>query len=337
MQTPKAIVLAVECRGSEPWPSLGLAARQLAPVANKPILFHHLDALASVGVRETAVLTDGVTDTCIRGAVGDGSSWGMDVQYFSGDGDREDVLSSPAVAEFIDGAPVLLQHGDVLLREQLVNLWAQFSDHALDALVMHAGQWSAKRAQALSVDSYLFAPGVYPALREHAASPVVAGLGAALTGLRASGARIDERIVEACLPCRGGTSALLEANRKVLEEMADEPLASERVFDSEIQGRVSLHPSAEVRNSLIRGPVAIGAGARITDAYIGPYTSIAANVAIDSVEVEHSIVLEGAQISFLGVRLEGSLVGPGARIARTFRVPRALRLAVGGGTEIAMD
>jgi glucose-1-phosphate thymidylyltransferase len=100
---------------------------------------------------------------------------------------------------------------------------------------------------------------------------------------------------------------------------------------------VSLHPSAEVRDSLIRGPVAIGPRASISKAYIGPYTSIGADVTIEAVEVEHSILLDGAEIRFLGARLEGSLVGPGARITRDFRVPRAIRLSVGGGAEITMD
>ena len=100
----------------------------------------------------------------------------------------------------------------------------------------------------------------------------------------------------------------------------------ERVFDSEIQGRVSLDPSAEVHDSLIRGPVAIGPRARITNAYIGPYTSIGADVQIDCVEIEHSIVLDRAQLRSIGTRIEGSLIGPDARVTRDFRMPQAIRL-----------
>jgi glucose-1-phosphate thymidylyltransferase len=337
MNIAKAVVLAGDCRGAEPWPSLGLSTRQLAPVANKPVLFHHLEALSEAGIHETAIVTDRTTSAGIRDAVGDGSAWDLDVHYVDA-ASAGSILASRALADFVGSAPVVVQHGDVLLREKLTTLHEQFADHRLDALVMHAGHWSPGDPDASSpIDCYLMGPGIYPALHEQAAGRPAAGLDGALSLLRATGARIDEREVDACLPCRSGTKALLEANRNLLEEMVVVQAGGERVFDSELQGRVALHPSAEVRDSLIRGPVVIGPGASISKAYIGPYTSIGAEVTIESVEVEHSIVLEGAQIRFLGARLEGSLVGPGARITRAFRVPRALRLSVGGGAEIAMD
>jgi glucose-1-phosphate thymidylyltransferase len=334
MNIAKAVVLAADCRGPEPWPSLGLSSRHLAPLANKPVLFHHLEALSDAGIRETVIVTDRTTGAGIRAAVGDGSPWDFDIHYVDGSS-IESVLSSPAVAEFVGSAPIVIQHADVLLREQLVTLHDQF---ACDALVAHAGHWApGKRGPAPSIDCYLIGPDIYPAMREQVAGSPSAGFDGALAGLREVGARIQEREVEAWLPCRGGTDALLEANRKVLEDMETVSSDAERIFDSEIQGRVALHPSAEVRDSLIRGPVAIGPRASISKAYIGPYTSIGADVTIEAVEVEHSIVLEGAEIRFLGARLEGSLVGPGARITRAFRVPRALRLSVGGGAEITMD
>ena len=111
----------------------------------------------------------------------------------------------------------------------------------------------------------------------------------------------------------------------------------ERVFDSEIQGRVSLDPSAEIHDSVIRGPVAIGPRARITNAYIGPYTSIGAGVRIDCVEIEHSIVLDRARLRFIGTRIEGSVIGPDARVTRDFRIPAAIRLSVGAGAEVAIS
>ena len=157
-----------------------------------------------------------------------------------------------------------------------------------------------------------------------------------LQRLRASGARIGVREVDACMPCRGGADELLEANRRMLEQLSPDS-HGERVFDSEIQGPVALHPSAEVRASVVRGPVAIGPGARISNAYIGPYTSIGAGVELDCVEIEHSIVLDGAQIRYLEARVEGSVIGPGARVMRDFRMPRALRLSVGEGSHVSFS
>jgi glucose-1-phosphate thymidylyltransferase len=330
MRTAKAVVLATDCRGPEPWPSLGLATRHLAPVANKPVLFHHLEALSAAGIGETAIVCDRRSNASIRAAVGDGSAWDLEVHYVV-ESPSEGILSSAGVADFVGSAPVLLQHGDILLHDNLATLGEQFAHHELDALVVHAGQWSEPEgARARSIDFYLIGAGVYPDLRRQSAP-----LGDALVRLRATGARIQERQVEACLPCRGGTDSLLATNRRMLEVMPDQ--RGERVFGSEIQGRVSLDPSAEVHDSLIRGPVSIGPRARIRNAYVGPYTSIGADVQIDCVEIEHSIVLDRAQLRSIGTRIEGSLIGPDARITRDFRMPAAIRLSLGAGAEVAIS
>jgi glucose-1-phosphate thymidylyltransferase len=324
MNVGKAVVLATDCRGPEPWPNLGLASRQLAPVANKPVLFHHLEALSAAGIAETAIVCDRRSNAGIRDAVGDGSAWDLKVRYVE-ESPAQSILSSSAVADFVGIAPVLVLHGDVLLHEKLSALREEFADHTLDALVMHAGH------DARSIDCYLLGAGVYPDLRRHAAA-----LGDALTRLRARGARIEERDVDACLPCRGGIDALLATNRRLLEAMPADR-RGERVFDSELQGRVALDPSAEVHSSVIRGPVAIGPRARISNAYVGPYTSIGADVQIDSVEIEHSIVLDRARLGFLGIRIQDSLLGPDAHVMRDFRIPQAIRLSIGAGTEVAIS
>src|SRR3954463_5539923 len=110
MKIAKAVVLATDCRGREPWPSLGLSTRHLAPVANKPVLFHHLEALASAGIRETAIVCDRRSNAGIREAVGNGSAWDLEVRYVEAS-PFESILSSAAVAGFIGSAPVLVQHG----------------------------------------------------------------------------------------------------------------------------------------------------------------------------------------------------------------------------------
>jgi glucose-1-phosphate thymidylyltransferase len=327
MKIAKAVVLAADCAGPAPWPSMGLAARQLAPVANRPVLFHHLDTLQGAGVTEAAIVTDGTTGASIRAAVGTGSDWGLDVTHleFHGTGD---VLASSSVSAFVGGAPVIVQHGDILLRERLTALSDDFASHDLDALIL----CPAGGATSIAPAGYIIGPHVHERLR-----PRGEGLGDALHRLGADGGRIRVREVDACMPCRGGTDQLLEANRRMLGQLVPESHArSERVFESEIQGPVALHPSAEVRDSVIRGPVAVGPGARIANAYIGPYTSIGAGVELDCVEIEHSIILGGAQIQYLDARVEGSVVGPNARVSRDFRLPRALRLSIGEGAQISV-
>jgi glucose-1-phosphate thymidylyltransferase len=330
MTVAKAVVLVTDRPGPEPWPNLGLSTRHLAPVANTPVLFHHLEALTRAGIGEAAIVCDRRSNAAIREAVGDGSAWGLDVHYHEAS-PFESVLASPALGGFIGSAPVLIQYGDVLLHEELSALDEQLAGHRLDALVVHAGGRSRPAPGGARVtDGYLLGPGTYADLRKH-----VAPLREALGRLRAQGARIEERDVEASLPCQGGVDALLATNRRLLERVPDD-LVGERVFDSEIHGRVAIDPSAEVRDSVIRGPVVIGPRARITNAYVGPYSSIGPGVVIDCAEIEHSIVLDQAQLRSLPSRIESSVVGPGARVTHEFNLPRAVRLSLGEGAQVSL-
>ena len=328
MEIAKAVVLAGACSGSTIWPSVGFTVRQLAPVANRPVLFHHLDAVAGAGVRQAAVVTDMTTGSSIREALGDGSEWGLELIHVEDDG-AFDPFASPALAEFVGAEPVLVHHGDVLLSERLSALKDDFGDRGLDALLLRPGALDMNEPY-LRYAGYLIGPALFPELSY--GSPALDDM---LKRLTAGGARIGVRDVDACMPCRGGAEQLLEANRRMLEQLRPAHYG-ERVFGSQIQGPVALHPSADVRNSIIRGPAAIGPGVRIADTYVGPYTSIGANVELEGIEIEHSIVLDGARMRFLASRVEGSLIGPRAQVTRDFDMPRAVRLAIGEGAQVSL-
>jgi glucose-1-phosphate thymidylyltransferase len=133
----------------------------------------------------------------------------------------------------------------------------------------------------------------------------------------------------------GEAGDLLELNRVVLDALALET-PSTNGTDNRIEGRVEVHPSACVRASVIVGPAIVGAGALVLDSYIGPYTAIGADVRIEGAEIERSIILPRASITHIGGRLEGSVIGEDARVFRDFSLPRALRLNVGDGGEVAL-
>ena len=107
--------------------------------------------------------------------------------------------------------------------------------------------------------------------------------------------------------------------------------------DNRIEGRVSIHPTAELTSSVIVGPSIIGAGARISNSFVGPYTSIGAGAEIEGAEVERSIIADGARIMHINRRIEGSTVGQRATIFRDFAVPRGIRLCVGANAELAIS
>jgi glucose-1-phosphate thymidylyltransferase len=128
---------------------------------------------------------------------------------------------------------------------------------------------------------------------------------------------------------------LLELNRIALDRLDAEPHQPSN-NSNRIEGRVWIHHTASVRASIIVGPTVIGPDARLADAYIGPYTSIGAGAQIEGVEIERSIVADGASITHVGGRIVASVVGRKARVSRDFSLPRALRLRVGDGTEVAL-
>ena len=135
----------------------------------------------------------------------------------------------------------------------------------------------------------------------------------------------------------GAPDALLTGNRFALERLEGRPMETGELTNCVIQGPVSIDPSAELESCTVRGPAVIGPGARLISAYAGPFTSIGANVLIEGAEVENSVILPGASIAFLDTRqAQGSVIGAGSRVFRDFRLPRAMRLTIGDGAEVAV-
>ena len=135
---------------------------------------------------------------------------------------------------------------------------------------------------------------------------------------------------------RGDSLDLLELNRLVLDQYAPEGDAID-TGDNRIEGRVSIHPTAELKSSIIVGPTIIGPGARISNSFVGPYTSIGARAEIEGAEVERSIIADGARIMHVSRRIEGSTIGQRATIFRDFALPRGIRLHVGANAEMAFS
>jgi glucose-1-phosphate thymidylyltransferase len=131
--------------------------------------------------------------------------------------------------------------------------------------------------------------------------------------------------------------ALLELNRSVLDRQAASARHYPSAAGNRIEGRVVIHQTAEVSASVILGPALIGPGARIADAYIGPYTTVGAGAVIENCEILRSIVGPGARIAHVGARIEGSTIGRDANIFRDFQLPRAMRLHVGDGGEVSLS
>jgi glucose-1-phosphate thymidylyltransferase len=330
MEIAKAVLMAPSTGQERDWPVTAAGPRQLFPVANRPILFHQLERLREGGMLEAMILVDRDTADPIRRAVGDGDRFGLAVRYDEHPAQPGVTSVLATCRDFIGDAPTFIQHAGALLRGRLHRHFTVFSDDRLDALALSVWPGAVRPRRELP-PGYLLSQRALDVLLQHpeaAADP--------LHEVQACGGRVRIETVDGCLPCHGDLDTLLDGNRRMLEELRAGACTAD-VEDSVLQGQIDIHPSAIVRRSTVRGPVVIGPGARLVDAYVGPYTSIGAAVEIEGAEIEHSIVLPGAQLRSVGSRIESSLIGQGARVTRVFTRPSSMRLALGDGAEILLS
>jgi glucose-1-phosphate thymidylyltransferase len=127
---------------------------------------------------------------------------------------------------------------------------------------------------------------------------------------------------------------MLEANRLILDNLTER--IDGELVDSRVDGRVVVESGARLERTTVRGPAIIGAGARLSDCYVGPYTAIGERCEITSAEVEHSILLAGSSVSHLDGRMESSLLGRNVSVRRGAQQPRAYRFMVGDNSDISI-
>lgn len=331
MEIAKALILAGRTAYDQPWPSVKSGPKHLVPVANTPILFHNLESLRNAGMLEATIAVEPDSRQAIMAAVGDGSAWNLVVRYVRWEPTSRIGGALRAGREFLADEPVLVAPADALHREQMHPHIAAFARGQADAMALTPTGAPCDRGGTPIPAGYLLSPTALSLLMHR---PRLSG--DPLAGIRRHGGVVLVQEIDGCLPCHGDQNALLDGNRRMLEGMRrDVDVALHPA--SEFQGPVKVHPTARIEHSLIRGPAVIGPGARLSHAYVGPYTSIGADVTIDGSQIEHSIVLDGAQLLHLSTRLETSVIGRGARVRRTFSVPSAMRLSIGDGADVTVS
>jgi glucose-1-phosphate thymidylyltransferase len=357
MEPLKGLILSGGA-GTRLRPITHTSAKQLVPVANKPVLFYGIEALVDAGIEKIGIVIAPETGDEIRAAAGDGSRFGAEITYIVQDAPKGLAHAVLTAEEFLAGSPFVMYLGDNLLADGLRGLVATFRESEPDALILltavedpeHYGvaELDGERIVRLVekpkdppsnlalVGVYLFQPAIFEAAR--ALEPSWRGeleITEAIQSLIEDDHRVQSEVVHGWWKDTGQLADMLEANRLVLEEI--EPrLEGEIDGASRVEGRVVVEPGAQVSGSVVRGPAVIAAGARIEDAYVGPYTSIGEDVRIVRSEVEHSIVLSGSVVEDLGTRMEASLLGREVKLTRSDGMPKTLRMLVGDKSEIKL-
>jgi glucose-1-phosphate thymidylyltransferase len=357
MEALKGLILSGGA-GTRLRPITHTSAKQLVPVANKPVLFYGIEALVEAGVTEIGIVIAPETGEEIREAAGDGSAFGAEITYIVQDEPAGLAHAVLTAEEFIGDSPFVMYLGDNLLADGLRGLVETFRAEEPDALILltsvpdpeHYGvaELDGERIARLVekpkdppsdlalVGVYLFQPAIFEAAR--ALEPSWRGeleITEAIQSLIEDGHRVQSEVVTGWWKDTGQLADMLEANRLVLEEI-ETRLEGEIDADSKVEGRVVVEPGASLVNSVVRGPAVIGAGAHLENAYVGPYTSIGENVRVCRAEIEHSIVLSGSVVQDLGTRMEASLLGREVKLTRSNGMPKTLRMLVGDKSEIEL-
>lgn len=344
-------------KGTRLQPITHTSAKQLVPVANKPVLFYGIEAMVAAGITEIGIIIAPETGDEIREVTGDGTKFGASITYIpqaAPEGLAHAVLTAE---EFLGDSPFVMYLGDNLLRDGIVPLVEQFKSAEPDALILltkvpdpeHYGVAELEDGKVVAlaekppepktnlalVGVYMFTQTIFDAARAIEKSPRgELEITDAIQHLVDSGKTVEPHLVDGWWKDTGRLDDMLQANRLVLEDIEDR--IDGELIDSSVEGRVIVEAGAVLTRCNVRGPAVIGAGAKLTDAYIGPYTAVDADVTIERSEVEYSIVLEGSSISDLGARLEGSLIGKFSRVSRTEGMPRTYRMLVGDKCEISV-
>ncbi|MET9076665.1 glucose-1-phosphate thymidylyltransferase [Streptomyces sp. NPDC004232] len=344
----KALVLAGGS-GRRLRPITHTSAKQLVPVANKPVLFYGLESIAATGIRDVGIVV-GDTAAEIESAVGDGSRFGLDVTYLPQEAPLGLAHAVRTARDYLGDDDFVMYLGDNFIVGGISAIVDRFRASRPDAQIMltrvsdprafgvveldrhgRAVRLEEKPEQPRSdlalVGVYLFTPRVHDAVS--VLKPSWRGeleITDALQELIDSGCRVDSTVVSGYWKDTGNVDDMLEVNRLVLDGVTAD--CAGEVHSSELIGRVVIERGATVTGSRIVGPAVVGAGARIRDSYVGPFTSIDRDCAVVDSEVEYSIVLRGASI--VGVRrVERSLIGREVEVTSTPRILRAHRLVLG--------
>jgi glucose-1-phosphate thymidylyltransferase len=312
--------------------------------------------MAEAGIEDVGIIIAPETGGEIRAAAGDGSQFGVRIEYIEQDAPLGLAHAVLTAEDFLGDSPFVMYLGDNLLRNGIVALVDEFRNEQPDALILLTPVPDPENYGVAELDGddriarlvekpkepktdlalvgvYMFTPAIFDAARSIEPSwRDELEITDAIQTLVDRGLRVDPHIVHGWWKDTGQVQDMLEANRLILDDL--QPRVDGELVDARVEGRVVIEAGATLERTTVRGPAVIGRGSRLVDAYIGPYTAIGENVTIENAELEHSIVMSGSRISQVDHRIEASLIGKDVTIARGPALPKAYRFVVGDSADV---
>jgi glucose-1-phosphate thymidylyltransferase len=332
-------------------------AKQLVPIANKPVLFYGLEAIKEAGVDDVGIVV-GETAGEIRQAVGDGSPWGLNVEYITQERPLGLAHAVLVAEEYVAGDDFVLYLGDNLIKDGIKSCVDQFRANKPNGQILLARVREPQRfgvaelaggrvvrlvekpekpaSDLALVGVYMFDRNIMDACR--AIEPSTRGeleITDAIQWLIDQGLAVDPHVIDGWWKDTGRLEDMLEANRIMLETF-ETRVEGHVDSESKLDGTVVVEKGAEVISSTVRGPAIIGEGTKIINSFVGPYTSIYFGVTVTGSEIEHSIILENSSVTDIPGRIEDSLIGQNVEVGRSPLKPNAYRFMLGDNSRVGI-
>ncbi len=342
-------------KGTRLRPITHTSAKQLVPVANKPVIFFAIEAMVASGIRDIGIITGETADE-VRAAIGDGGQFGAAITYIPQEAPLGLAHAVLTARDYLGDSRFVMYLGDNLIRDGIVDLVREFDRSGPDAMILLAHVLEPERFGVAELDGdrvvrlvekpqspksdlalvgvYLFSPAVHDAIDKIDYSERgELEITDALQRMIDEGRRVEPHIISGWWKDTGRLDDMLEANRIMLD-LLERRIDGTVGEDVEIHGKVVVEAGVELHNCVVRGPAIIGRNTVIEDAYIGPFTAVYHDCVIRRAEVEHSIILERTRIENVEGTIQSSLIGKECTVCQSPRRPRGIKLMLGDHSRV---
>ncbi|MDT3673836.1 glucose-1-phosphate thymidylyltransferase [Microcystis wesenbergii] len=355
----KALILSGG-KGTRLRPLTYTGAKQLVPVANKPILWYGIESIVAAGITDIGIIISPETGEEIRQTTGNGEQFGAKITYIRQDQPAGLAHAVKTAQSFLGDSPFIMYLGDNLIEDDLSPFLGSFQKQSLDALILLRKVSNPSAFGVAKVDEtgkvlylvekpkeppsnlalvgiYFFAPTIHQAI----ASIQPSGRGEleitdAIQELINQNKAVEANKLLGWWLDTGKKDDLLEANRIILDTSLEIALQGEIDANSQVIGRVQIGQGSKIINSTIRGPVIIGENCHIENCFIGPYSSVANGVKLIDADIEHSVILKDATIIGIHQRIVDSVIGRRAKLEIAPQRPKALRFMIGDDSHVEL-